>query len=132
MKKRLLLAASSVLLSTPTYAAPPIMMSPALKRDVQCFVLFAIAVDGAESSNDEKMKQAGSLGMMYFLGKIRVSDPDLDFVEAVRQEANAMDVVPPTEEFGEDCDAEIQTRGAELIDLGQQLQQVLPHSSSSS
>lgn len=126
MKNLMSLAGIGLILSTSAHAAPPVTMSAAVKRDVQCFVLYSIAVNGAETSRDEKLKQAGSFGMMYFLGKIKVAAPELNFVEAVRQEANAFDSGTKGEEVGTACDAEFQKRGAELVDLGRQLQQPEP------
>jgi hypothetical protein len=58
--------------------------------------------------------------------------PTVNLVEAVRQEANAFDGNPHMKDVGNACDAEFQKRGAELIDLGKQLQQTAPQSSSSS
>lgn len=122
----MLLAGLSVLLSTSANAAPTVAMSAAVKRDVQCFVLYSVAVNAAETSKDEKVKQAGSLGVMYFFGKVKVSAPELNFADAVRQEANAIDSDPQAEQIGNACDTEFQKRGAELIDLGRELQQPEP------
>jgi hypothetical protein len=120
------LAVSGALLAAPAYSAPLIPMSAAVKRDVQCFVLYSVAVNGAEASKNEKMKQAVSLGVMYFFGKVRTVAPDLNFAGAVRQVAEAFDTDPERETIGSACDAEFQKRGAELIALGQELQKPTP------
>jgi len=107
--------------------APPLLLSDAARQDVRCFVLYAIAVDDAQ---DEKVKAGTSLGLMYFFAKIKLEAPSLNLAAAVRQEATAMENDPTIKETGAACDTEFQKRADELLDLGQQLQELAPHSSS--
>jgi len=116
----------------PARSAPPIALSPSAQKDVQCFILFATAVDDAQAANDEKVKEATSLAVMYYLGKLAVEAPGLDLVEAVRQEALAMEGNIHVKDIGAACDAEFGRVGSELISMGNQLQDPTPQSSSSS
>lgn len=100
--------------------APP-ALSPDVKRDVQCFVLYSIAVaDSAEAKNEIK-KQAAGLGVTYFFGKLRVGAPGLKLRETVHAETEALEKDPRVKDIGESCDAEFQERGAELRQLGDDL-----------
>jgi hypothetical protein len=112
----LLGAASS--LAAPAQPALP----PTVKRDVQCFVLYSIAVANSAEAKDESKKQAAGLGVTYFYGKLRVGAPGLKLREAVQQETTALENDPKVKEVGESCDAEFQERGAELRQLGEDLQ----------
>ena len=121
-----------LLMSAAAAAAPntvPVPMVPAVKQDVQCFLLYAVAVDTAK---DDKEKHGSSLGVMYYFAKLRVEAPTLDLAQAVKQEVTAFETDPKLKETGAACDAEFQKRGQELIDLGTQLEQLMPQSSSSS
>jgi hypothetical protein len=106
-------------------SAPP-TLSPSAHKDVQCFLLYAAAVGAAEKTNNQNTKEAGSLGVMYFLGKLQVSAPGLNLLDAVRQEAKAMDGNPRAKEIGEACDAEFTGRGAELRAMGAQMGKPAP------
>jgi hypothetical protein len=123
-----LVSAAAAAAAQPTPPPPP-LDSDAARQDLRCFVLYAIAVDEAQ---DEKVKAGTSLGLMYFFAKIKLEAPALNLAAAIRQEATAMDNDPRLKEEGAACDAEFQKRGDELLDLGQQLQELGPHSSSSS
>jgi len=107
-------------------------ISPAAKTDLECFVLYAAAVGGADADKDANVTQAGSLGVMYFYGKLQVEALGLNLAQAIRDEAAQMDGDPHIQDVAKSCDAEFQRRGSELIDLGQELQQVKPEVSSSS
>jgi hypothetical protein len=122
-----LVSAAAAAAAQPT--PPPPLDSDAARQDLRCFVLYAIAVDQAQ---DEKVKTGTSLGLMYFFAKIKLEAPALNLADAIRQEATAMDNDPRLKDEGVACDAEFQKRGDELLDLGQQLQELAPHSSSSS
>lgn len=129
MRRFLPLATSAVLgLAVPAQSMG-ISLSAPVKHDVQCFMLYAMGVDLAK---DDKARQAASLGTMYFVGKLQVGAPGLDLAEAVRQEAEAFQTNPNAKDIGTACDAEVQKRGNELIDLGQQLQSTARQSSASS
>lgn len=105
-----------------------VSLTPPVKRDVQCFLLYAMGVDLAK---DDTARQAASLGTMYFVGKLQVGAPGLDLTQAVRQEAESFQTNPNAKAIGAGCDAEVQKRGNELIDLGQQLQNIARQSSAS-
>ena len=95
-------------------------------------MLFATAVDQAQKAKNEKVQEATSLAVMYYYGKLAAEAPSLDVVEAVRQEAKALDGNPDTKQLGASCDAEFAKRGHELIEMGSKLQQPPSNQSSSS
>jgi hypothetical protein len=107
-------------------------VSAAVQRDVQCFILYSIAVDTAATAKDDKTQAAASLGVMYFVGKLAVEAPGLNLAGAVRQEADTMSGNPRAKEIGANCDIEFMKRAQELRDVGQQLQAPANQSSSSS
>jgi len=107
-------------------------MTPAVQQDVRCFMLFAAAVDQAGKAKNDQAREATSLAVMYFLGKLTIEAPTLNLVGAVRQEAPTMDGSARAKAVGAACDAEFSKRGQELVDFGQQLQKTEPQSSSSS
>ena len=129
MNSLISLVTAAAAAAAPPAPAPPVLLSDAVKQDVRCFMLYAIAVDDAQ---DEKIKAGTSLGLMYFFAKIKLEAPALSLAAAVRQEAAAMEGNPTVKDIGAACDTEFQARARELIDLGQELQQLAPHSSSSS
>jgi hypothetical protein len=103
--------------------APAATLSDVARKDVQCFVLYAVAVQQADEAKDDKVREAGSLGLMYLFGRLQVEAPGADLAAAVRQEAQAIDAGEDMKDLGAACDAEFQKRGAELMDLGKQLQE---------
>jgi len=103
--------------------APAPALSAVARKDVQCFVLYAVAVQQADEAKDDKVREAGTLGLMYFFGRLQVEAPGADLVAAVRREAEAIEAGENMKDVGAACDAEFQKRGAELMDLGKQLQQ---------
>jgi hypothetical protein len=109
-------------------ATAAVSTSAAAKTDVQCLVLNMAAVG---NTKDAAVKQAGTVGIMYFLGKLRVEAPALDLTAAVEQEVNALQGNPKAPEIGTACDSEIQQRGKDLIDLGAKLEKDGQSSSSS-
>jgi len=86
----MLLFSAAAAAPAPVMPAPPIILSAPAKHDVQCFMLYAIAVQGAVEKNDEKVKQAGGLGVMYFFTKLKVEAPKLDLFETIKQQAVAL------------------------------------------
>jgi hypothetical protein len=128
----LLAAFTAAAVIAPARSAPPVTLSPSAQKDVQCFILFATAVDDAHTAKDEKVAAATSLAVMYYLGKLAIEAPGLDLVEAVRQEAVTMEGNPHTKDIGAACDVEFSRVGFDLIRVGSQLQNTTPHSSSSS
>lgn len=119
----LLLSAASAAAPAPTMPAPPVLLSAPVKHDVQCFMLYAMAVQHAVEGNNEKVKQAGGLGVMYFFTKLKVEAPKLDLVETIKQEANGMTGGAQLEAIGKGCDSEFQQQGAALQSLGERLKQ---------
>lgn len=106
----------------PTDSVGPPPLSEPARRDVQCFMLYAVAVNGAAAGSDDKVKQAAGLGVMYFFTKLKVEAPKLDLYETIRQQAAAMKAGPELNAVGAACDVEFQKQGTELRDLGQRLQ----------
>ena len=127
-----LLAAFTTATTTPAQAAAPTALTPAVQQDVRCFMLFAAAVNDAAKANNSKVREATSLAVMYFYGKLAVESPGLNVVDVVRQEAKALEGDPAAKQVGAACDAEFGKRGKELMDVGQRLQQPETQSSSSS
>jgi|KBSMisStaDraftv2_1062788.scaffolds.fasta_scaffold1692064_2 pectin methylesterase-like acyl-CoA thioesterase len=134
--RRLGIAAAATVLVSPAAAAPPtktpappIAMTAPVQQDVRCFLLFAAAVDAAGKTNNVQAREATSLAVMYYYGKLRVEAPTIDLVGAVRQEVAAMAL--NAKEVGALCDAEFAERGKELVNFGAALQKA-PQSSSSS
>jgi hypothetical protein len=128
----LLFSAVAVAAPTPVMPAPPMILSAPVKHDVQCFMLYAIAVQGAVEKNDEKVKQAGGLGVMYFFTKLKVEAPKLDLFETIKQQAAALKGGPELDAIGKSCDTEFQQTGAALQGLGERLKSAGDQSSSSS
>jgi len=106
-----------------------VAMSAATRADLQCFVLNLVAVG---SATEDEIKQAGSIGTMYFFGKLRVEAPDLDLVAAVRQELESFQGNPKAAAIAEACDSEVAERGSDLTQFGEELMKADDQSSSSS
>ena len=99
--------------------AKPMQLSPAVKKDLQCFIIYTAAAGVAK---DEQTQQAAGYGTMYYLGRLDVSARSLDLVQAVRQESAAMEGNPETQRIGQICGEELKTRGQALMSIGQSLQ----------
>lgn len=124
MRRSALLAACVALGSaTAAQAAPPVQMTPATQRDVRCFMLFASAVNDAQKANNDKLREANGLAVMYYYSKINLEAPSLNLVDAVMQEASWMDRNAAVKEVGATCDAEFQKTAHQLIDIGEKLKQ---------
>ena len=132
MNSVMLLFSAAAAAPAPVTPAPPIILSAPAKHDVQCFMLYAIAVQGAVEKNDEKVKQAGGLGVMYFFTKLKVEAPKLDLFETIKQQAVALKGGPELDAIGKSCDTEFQETGAALQGLGERLKAADGQSSSSS
>ena len=117
----LLFSAATAAAPAPVATAPPIALSAPVKHDVQCFILYAIAVQSAVEKSDEKVKQAGGLGVMYFFTKLKVEAPTLDLFETIKQQAAALKAGPELDAIGSSCDTEFQKTGADLQGLGEKL-----------
>lgn len=113
-----------LLLLSAAAAAP----EPAVKRDVQCFVLYAVGVAGAK---DDKQKEGASLGLMYFFTKLKYEVPSPDLASIVAQEADVIGNDPALKENADSCDKEFQARGKELMDLGDQMRSAISSHQSS-
>ena len=108
----LLLSAAAVAAApAPVFAAQPAALPDSVKHDVQCFMLYAMAVQHAVEGNNEKVKQAGGLGVMYFFTKLKVEAPNLDLFETIKQEADGMKGGAQLEATGRSCDTEFQQQG---------------------
>jgi len=132
MNSVMLLFSAAAAAPAPVMPTPPIILSAPAKHDVQCFMLYAIAVQGAVEKNDEKVKQAGGLGVMYFFTKLKVEAPKLDLFETIKQQAVALKSGPELDAIGKSCDTEFQETGAALQGLGERLKAADGQSSSSS
>ncbi len=102
--------------------AAPAQLSPSsqVTSDIQCFMLYSV---GVGTATDDNSRTAGSLGVMYFIGKLQAEAPGLDLVAAVREQAQTFENNPRLKEIGAACDAEFHKRGEELIEVGKELQQ---------
>ena len=84
-------------------------------------MLYAMGVDQAVKTKNEKVQQAAGLGLTYFLGKLKVEAPALVLADAIRQEAESLKDDEETRSTGDSCDQEFQSAGAEMRTLGQEL-----------
>ena len=91
----LLLSAAAVAAApAPVFAAQPAALPDSVKHDVQCFMLYAMAVQHAVEGNNEKVKQA-----------------------------DGMKGGAQLEATGRSCDTEFQQQGLALQNLGERLKQ---------
>jgi hypothetical protein len=134
MNSLISLFGAAAIAAAPAQTVPvqSITLSEPVRHDVQCFMLYAIAVQGAVQANNDKVKQAGGLGVMYFFTKLKIEAPTLNLVDTIKQQAIAMQGDAQVKAIAATCDMEFQRQGTELQNLGQQLQQADTHSSSSS
>jgi hypothetical protein len=122
MRRFISSAVFAAALAAPAGAAP-IKMTPAVQKDVQCFLLFAVASDQAA---DDKSKQGTALALTYFMGKLAVSAPGLNLAAAIQQEGEAFKNNTHAKEVGDACDAEFGKVGTQLQSLGSDLQKSEP------
>jgi hypothetical protein len=134
MNSLMLLFSAAAMAAAPAQTVPvdTITLSEPVKHDVQCFMLSAIALQRALAGNDDKVKQAGGLGVMYFFTKLKIEAPTLDLFETIKQQAGAMGPEAQIKAVAQSCDTEFQQQGAALQTLGQRLKDAAPHSSPSS
>jgi hypothetical protein len=125
MRRLISLVVLAAATATPA-GAVPIKMTPAVQKDVQCFLLFAVAADQASDAKDDKSQQGTSLALTYFMGKLAVSAPGLNLAAAVRQEGDAFKGNTHAKEVGDACDAEFSKVGTQLQSLGTDLQKPEP------
>ena len=118
-------------LTTAGFAQPSAAaeLTPAVKQDVRCFVLFLIA---AGTATEDESKHGASVGVMYYFGKLRIEAPTLSLADAIRDEAAAFENNPQAEAIGEACDSELQERGSDLMNLGEELDKAEAQTSISS
>lgn len=107
-----LMAASAV---TRANAAAAAQVPPAIKPDLQCFILYTIA---AGTEKDEKRLASAIAGTWYFIGRIDAVAPGLDLGQAMRAEIAALEHDPKTEAIGATCDARFAKRGSDMTNLG--------------
>jgi hypothetical protein len=111
----------AVLLSgtfSPTQAAAATPLAAPVQRDLQCFMLYAMAVDHAVKEKDEEMRQGAGLSLIYYLGKLKAEAPTLVFADTIREEAETLIRDPKIKELAKSCDTEFQTAGTEMRNLG--------------
>ena len=120
MNRRLSIAATAIVLSAaqPAHAAP---LSDAVKKDVQCFILYAA---GASESADDTQREAAGMGTMYFMGKLRALAPGLNFTQVAPEELAALQADPAIKAIATACDEEVAARGTDLIRFGTALQKI--------
>lgn len=115
---RLLALACFALVSTTAAPAQTPPLSPVVKKDLQCFLLLAAAVGMTE---DKAKKDAGSIGVAYFYGRLQAQAPGLDLVQAARRELAMFDDEAEAQRTGAACDAEVAAFGDALIKFGDDL-----------
>jgi hypothetical protein len=129
----MLLIGAAAAAPAPSHVAPAATISAPVRKDLRCFLLYAAAVGGSQSDGgDDATKSAGSLGVMYFFGKLKSEAPTLDLFPALHAEAIAMGTDPQLKEEGQACDSEFRNAGSQLVDLGSKLQQLAPEGSPAS
>lgn len=117
MNRILLAGLVPIIAATPAQSAQPAALSAAAEKDAQCFVLYMAAVGGAKDDHD---KQGAVAGTWYFLGKLEASAPGVDLVHTIQHEADVIQGSSHAHEIGAACDSEFQSKGAQLMDVGQQ------------
>jgi hypothetical protein len=123
-----ILAACAAVVASPVAAQSVQATSPAVARDVQCFILYAAAA--GSTSGDEQTP--GLLGTAYFIGKLKAEAPDLDLLAAARGAVNSLQTNPQAKAIGASCDDEIAKFGEEMSRVGSQLDKSSGQLSSSS
>ncbi|HEX8527535.1 hypothetical protein [Allosphingosinicella sp.] len=111
MKPWPLLIASTLLAGAPP---PP---NAQTKEDVHCL----LAAASLTESKDEKIKQVGAAGALYYLGRLDGRTPDLDIEAVVAAEADAV----ARAEQGpllKKCGDTLQRRGDYLVSAGKALE----------
>ena len=105
------------LLSLATLAGTAPALDPATQEDVRCLTaMFALA--GQESKDQQS---AGTLGALYFLGRIDGRSPGLDLETAVAAESKRL----TDDELGKNlqtCGTRMESRGKDIIALGKALE----------
>src|SRR5690348_18027281 len=104
-------AATVAAAPAPTVPVETITLSEPVKHDVQCFMLYAIAVQQAVEGNNDKVKQAGGLGVMYFFTKLKIEAPTLNLVDTIKQQAGATEGGTQLKAIAATCDTEFQRQG---------------------
>jgi len=129
MRLTYLLAACAALIAVPSaQAVPADSPATAVGHDTECLVLFLVA---AGDTKEPKVQQAAIAGSWYFLGKVDGRAPGLDVVSALRSKETELRGNPRAGQIGTACDAELARRGADLLDIGKQVDSPPPASSSS-
>ena len=85
------------------------------RADIRCF----IAVSSLMESEDEAMRQAGSMASQYYLGRIDGRVPDLDLESAVAAELPIDQAA--LQALMQSCGAELEKRGQEVVAVGKRL-----------
>jgi hypothetical protein len=90
--------------------------SVATERDVQCLTLTLLA---SSLEKDQTKQEAIVAETWYFLGRLDVEAPGQDLKRAVNSAFEAVNGNPRAKEIGSACDAQFETRGADLRELGE-------------
>jgi hypothetical protein len=98
-----------------TPAASATIYSPADIADARCMAVFAVMADGSEPT----AKQAGVMGMIYFVGKLVGRNPTVD-LEAILRSV-APDAAKDAATYLPTCGAELQTVGHKMTVAGEAL-----------
>lgn len=99
-------------------AAPP--PASATKEDLKCFIALAMLAN----SEDPDTKQAGSMGTIYFLGRLDGRSPGLDIETAVGAEVATMTEADQASLL-KSCGDTLTRRGDYLVATGKALQKGL-------
>jgi len=91
----------------------------ATTSDLRCLVSAAVM---SSSSDDPKVKSAGQLAAIYFLGRLDGRTPDLDLEARFAEQAHAMTDADVKSQL-QSCGATLSARGAALQTIGKDLDQ---------
>jgi hypothetical protein len=116
MKLRMIALAPLLIALAPTQPALAQPLSPAAEHDVQCF-LASLALVNAD---DQNLKNAGSMGTMFFAGELFGADPNVDLAAAVKTEAPKM-TPDLLKQLLPQCGAEMTQRGNQITAAGEAL-----------
>jgi len=111
-KATYLLAALLALGGTAANAEAPSTTS----HDAQCLLISGVLA----SKQDPKIRTAGMMGSMFFLGKLLAVDPNLDLTATLKKEYDVM-TPPAIIALQPKCNAELEARSRQLGTAGDTL-----------
>jgi hypothetical protein len=114
------------LLAAALLAAQPAAPKPADDSDFQCLAVVAVVLGKVPKESLEDLKAVTGLTaiFMYYLGRVDVRYPGLDFVEAFKSLDSDSAFRTTFAAQAERCSAEAQRRSQKLQDMGRILQDV--------